>query len=257
MSIDGFSVILPCAGSGTRLGIKTPKELLEIEPGCPLITYSLDLLCAIPSSSGSKIRVIVIIRDGKESVVDFVRNYLDPETFEVIAVYFDTRFEEWPGSVYSAKSYFQTFNLVLLPDSYLVLSKRDRFHHETQFGGLTLIDATHFALQSSPLVFGVKETQQAGEMKRLGAVSLIPKQKIISGFADKPHDPSAYNGIWGCFAFRADIADELHAFLMASVRHQNNQYLQRSFYPAHYFSIADYQDLGTWEQIECFRKKES
>ncbi|MFQ5408997.1 MAG: NTP transferase domain-containing protein [Anaerolineales bacterium] len=58
--------LVPAAGLGTRLGLDTPKELVEYR-GKPIIEYSLDNLIA----SGMD-RIVVVIRSEKEAVRDFL-----------------------------------------------------------------------------------------------------------------------------------------------------------------------------------------
>ncbi len=242
MEQSELTVILPCAGEGSRLGLSGPKELYEVEVGRPLIRYSLDLLLKTQRKTESQITVAVVIRKGKESVVDYVRKYLSEDRFKVVSVHFDPHLREWPGSIYSAKHVFSEKNILLLPDSFVHYSASDLLSQ--------MVDRLDLKL----LVFGAKPTDDTSEICRLGALQLNGKLSDVVCFEDKPDTAADHNAIWGCFGFHQKIADELHDFLMASVEHQNNQYRDRSFFPAGSLAIENYFDLGTWERIETFRE---
>ena len=239
------TVILPCAGEGSRLGLKRPKELYEVEPGKPMIGYSLDLIRSVAELMHAPVRVVVVMRQGKESVVESVETALKPAGVEVVSVQFDEKLSEWPGSIHSAREFFSDKNVVLLPDSYI------------ETGGRLLIAEMLEALQHHSLVMGAKQSTDPAEIRRLGALRLSDtgSGEAVLEFADKPEDASRFDAIWGCFAFRGEIAEELHEFLMCSVLHFENHYGKRSFYPAGTVLFEDYFDLGTWEQIELFREK--
>ncbi|MCP5049152.1 MAG: hypothetical protein GY940_18430, partial [bacterium] len=70
-----ITVILPCAGEGSRMGLETPKELFEIFPGndaagksakgkpVKLIDFSLEHIRAFPDRRA--LRVAVVVRPWK------------------------------------------------------------------------------------------------------------------------------------------------------------------------------------------------
>ena len=55
--------LVPAAGEGRRLGLSTPKELLEID-GKPVIEYSVDMLLEAGVD-----KVVVVIREAKEEIL--------------------------------------------------------------------------------------------------------------------------------------------------------------------------------------------
>jgi len=250
-----LTVILPCAGEGSRLGLSGPKELFEVEPGMPMIRYTLDLLLAGVEKTENKVQIAVVIREGKEAVVQYVKQGLPEAYFEVKPVVFDSSYREWPGSIYSARAAFSEHNVVLLPDSYLTLSETDRLRRKVAGRTLNLLQCMSEQLEKRTVVFGVKSTLQDEILNRLGAVEVNESTGEVLRFQDKPLQTAGYNGVWGCFGFRKSVADELHRFLMESVLHRETNYPERSFYPAGSFEIEDYNDLGTWESIERFRSK--
>ena len=248
----GLTIILPAAGLGVRLGVDGPKELVEIDEGFPMIAFSLRHVLAGIAGKRFHLRVSVVIRKGKEAVVDYVRSVL-PENVEVITVYFDPQLKEWPGSIHSAKETFSEYNFVLLPDSFIGLSKENWLRNPEQ---QTLIELAATGLEHARAVFGTVACRDCERLRHLGAVKQDEAGRITA-FQDKPADPESYNAFWGCFAFRRGVADALHEFLIASVMHENPNYPGQPFYPARSFPLNDYADLGTWDSINAFQAKYS
>ncbi len=240
MTSPSLSIILPCAGDGLRLGLDIPKELYEVQSGVPLIQYSLNHIIAAHEIN-IHIQVLIVTKPGKTQVVDYIRNTL-PRQIPIIPIDFDHNYEEWPGSIYSAKAYYTEYNLVLLPDSYLTIPPNQ-----------SLLQVMLSALQNHSLVFGTRLCSDPTSLQNLGAL-YVEDNSTITRFQDKPQkDQHLYNGYWGCFGFRKDIADELHDFLIKSVKKHAVNYNDRSFYPAWSFEVDDYYDLGTWSRIEAFK----
>ena len=252
MQETGLAIILPSAGLGARLGVNGSKELLEIYKGLPMVGLSLRHILAGAVGKWFHLRISVVIRKGKESVVDYVRSVL-PENVEVTTVYFDPRLEEWPGSIYSAKETFSEYNLVLLPDSFIGLSKENWLQSPEQ---QTLVELAVSELEHAQAVFGTLACHDGERLRHLGAVEQ-DKAGQITAFQDKPTEPESYNAFWGCFAFRREVADSLHDFLIASVKHENPDYPGQPFCPVRSFPLNDYADLGTWDSISAFRAKYS
>lgn len=133
-----FTYILPCAGSGTHLGLPYPKEVHRIEPNFSLIDYSLAHVCENPELAEE---IVVVIVPGKELVADYVKKEME-NIASVKSVYFNSNYSEWPGSILSAEECFGDFNIALLPDSFLELKAgetlaskyRDIFHGGGRFG---------------------------------------------------------------------------------------------------------------------------
>lgn len=248
-----LSVILPCAGEGRRLGASGPKELHEAEPGIPLIQYSLDLLMQTPPELAAKTQVVVVIRSGKESVVSRVIEQLEGTVMRVVAVSFDPELHEWPGSIHSAREHFSESNVVLLPDSFLVLSSLDRSAWLRRGVRVTLLEGMIEALSYHSLVFGVKRSHDEAELRQFGAL-MLDEDARVSGLQDKPTDVRAFNAIWCCLGFQRSIAGELHPMLMQSLTSglHENMCGQSACFPAGSIDVQEYFDLGTPERIERF-----
>lgn len=248
-----LSVILPCAGEGRRFGASGPKELHEAESGIPLIQYSLDLLMQTPPELAAKTQIVVVIRNGKECVVSRVQEQLEGTAMQVVAVSFEPELHEWPGSIYSAREHFSENNVVLLPDSYLVLSDLDRSAWQRSGVRLTLLEGMIEALTQHPLVFGAKRSHDEVELRQYGAL-MLGEDATVNGLQDKPMDVRPFNAIWCCFGFQRRVAGELHAMLMQSLtsRMDGNTRSHNACFPAGSIDVQEYFDLGTPERIERF-----
>ncbi len=248
-----LTIILPCAGSGARLGLANPKELFEIVPNLRLIDLSLAHIRAAPAGLLLQARLAVVIRGWKQEVVDYVRQKL-PEV-KVDAVMFDDAFREWPGSIYSAREVFSRYNLVMLPDSLLNLgcSKAQELPVCRDADGFSLVEVVVDALLKHKLVFGYVQCSYPSVLKNLGALRV--KNGLVTGFQDKPRQSfEHYNGFWGCCAFRKEVGKALYNFLIRSVLHQPVSLEAQPFYPPGAIPLASYQDLGTWDAIKKFRQ---
>jgi len=250
-----MTIILPCAGEGSRMGLSIPKELFEIVPGTRLIDFSLEHIRAFPQKE--KITTAVVIRPGKRKVAEYVTGQLPGIT--VKTVMFNDNYLEWPGSVYSANRVFSENNLVLLPDSFLGLSAnvnnvntKEKSPVTTDSGGNTLVELMADALSIHKVVFGCSECKDGEILETLGAVRI--EKGIISGFQDKPSGSlENFNGFWGCYGFRKEYGRVLYDFLIQSVHHQPVRLAEQPFYPPGVIPLGVYYDLGTWKNIERFK----
>jgi hypothetical protein len=238
MSKNEITIILPCAGEGSRLGLKTPKELYEIFPGVRLIDFSLKHIRAF--SCKEKLRIAVVVRPWKTEVVDYVSAQLPGIVVE--AVWFDDNYMEWPGSVYSAKKLFSRYNLALLPDSYLGLVS----------GKKTLVESMIDSLSFHKVVFGGVDCTDPDILENLGAMRV--ENGLVSSFQDKPLDSlEQFNCFWGCYGFRKECGKTLYDFLIHSIQRQPLPLTEQPFYPPGTIPISVYYDLGTWENIDRFK----
>jgi hypothetical protein len=244
-----ITIILPCAGEGSRMDLKTPKELFEIVPGTRLIDFSLRHILAFPRKK--KITVAVVIRPGKTEVAEYAAGQLPGIPVETVM--FNHDYREWPGSVYSAREVFSKKNLVLLPDSFLSLSTgvKGMDPITTDPGGKTLVELMEGALSEHKAVFGCIECKDYEILKTLGAVRM--ENGAISAFQDKPTNSlSGYNGFWGCYGFRNEYGKVLYDYLIHSVRHQPLPLTEQPFFPPGVILLGAYYDLGTRESIRRF-----
>jgi len=266
MEKEILTVILPCAGEGSRLNLKSPKELFEIAPGVRLIDFSLNHIRAIYNKEGKrnlpsisiKIKVVVVTRPWKMEVAEYVSQRLRgfPE-ITVETVMFNDSYSEWPGSVYSASEFFSENNLVLLPDSCLCLSEGPSctLSLSTCFNekGETLVELLLNVIKEYKLVFGSIECTEKKILKQLGAMRVEDGE--VSAFQDKPFQNfEQFNHFWGCYGFRKEYGRAIYDFLIKSVRHRPVSLKEQPFYPVGTIPLHSYWDLGTWENIKKFRR---
>ena len=209
-----------------------------------LIDLSFSHLLAADNIPGLKIKIAVVIKPGKEAVYTYLTDRYPGFNFEM--VYFNNRFEEWPGSIYSASESYSEFNLVLLPDTDLHLSSDSKC---LTTDGLSLIEKNLNQLNHFLTSFGYIENSNADMLQNLGAI-YVKEEKIIR-FQDKPQKHfERYNGFWGCFGFRKKVGENLYRFLLASVKKKNCD--DSMPFNASGFRLHSFIDLGTWENIYKF-----
>jgi hypothetical protein len=254
-----LTIILPCAGEGKRLDLDYPKELYEISPGVRLVDFSLNHIKVYVDSKKDepytpKIRVAVVIRAGKIEVADYISQQLPG--VRISPILFNDAYSEWPGSVFSASNYFADNNLVLLPDSCLKLSGGDPRGDSIYFNnyGDTLIDLALKMLNDYKVIFGYIKTDDPNQLSQLGAMSV--ETGVVTQFQDKPVDTfNLYNSFWACYGFRKEYGKALYNYLIQSVKHQPLPLLTQSFNPVGAFECHSYQDIGTWDGINRFKRQ--
>lgn len=255
MNEKSIAVILPCAGEGRRLGLDYPKELYQIHDKTKLIDFSLRHIRVFLDSeaylSGSlDFHIIVVIRPGKEKVYEYV-NDLFPD-ITVDKVMFNNDYREWPGSVYSANSIFQDYNLVFLPDNYLKFHSDNIYMNEK---GNTIIGSALARMDQFTVIFGYISCDQSQTLASLGALKVGDDNRVID-FQDKPDlEYERYNAFWGCYGFRKGYGARLYGFLINSLDHKLRKKNESQFFPFGAFKIEAHFDLGTWESIKNFRDR--
>ncbi len=233
------TIILPSAGLGSRLDLGYSKELFEIQKGIRLIDFSIYHIKKT-NFKKHKITVCVVITPQKEEVYEYVKNKL-PD-YDVRKSYFNNKYKEWPGSIYSARENYSDFNIVLLPDTYIQIKRK------------SLIDIITNKLDSYETVFGYIKTKNKKDLINLGAMNV--KKGKITLFKDKPkQDYQFYNSYWGCFGFRKSIGRGLYKFLNKSVLDINPDIVPP--FSMGGFPLESFYDLGTRDGIKNFLSSKS
>lgn len=232
-----FTYILPCAGSGTRLGLPYPKEIHRIEPDYSLIDYSLAHVCAKPELVKE---IVVVIVPGKELVADYVKKKME-NIASVKSVYFNSNYSEWPGSILSAEEFFGDFNIALLPDSFL----------ELKAGEILVSEYKDVFSGGADLVFSYIEESDVKRLTQLGALG-IEGDEVLE-FCDKPAKDAAhkFNAFWSSFGFRGPVGKNVLETMMSSVAREPVS-LQDIGISVRAFQARKYTDLGTWPSIAKF-----
>jgi hypothetical protein len=200
-----LTVIFPCAGWGSRLGLPYPKELYQppSQGKAPkaLLDYSLDHLFQTPSHLA--LQLVLVLRPGKEAIIDYVQKRIQHQ-FPLYSCWADPRYPEWCGSVYSASPYYTDHNIVLLPDTY-------------QYGNSPLLETHLHFLERYPLAFSIYAPSDSTSLSHYGALR-TEKEKILA-FCDKPplEDLHHYNACWTSYSFRKELALPLYEELAFTV----------------------------------------
>ena len=114
--MSNLTVILPCAGEGTRLSLPYPKEVHSIEKNKSLIDYSFDLF----SNYGRRdVEFVITLNENKTELVKYLSRY--KSRYNISFTFFNPAETEYTGSIKSAKHLFGEKNLVLLPDTFMKL----------------------------------------------------------------------------------------------------------------------------------------
>ena len=213
-----ITVILPCAGEGTRLSLPYPKEIHSIEKNKSLIDYSFDLF----SNYGRRdVQFIVTLTEDKTDIIRYLSRY--KSRFNISFTFFNPKETEYTGSIKSAKHLFGEKNIVLLPDTYLKLKESD---------GNMLRTKGSLSIDNDNLVEEYEDKPQE-DLKR-------------------------FNSFWTAFAFRKRVFDTCIEFMEKSTlnhRLLDNEIRNTPIYKSKAIEVKEYIDLGTWEQIYKFIKK--
>jgi len=234
-----LTVILPCAGEGTRLSLPYPKEIFSIEKNKSLIDYTFDLF----SNYGRRdVEFVITLNENKTDLVKYLSRY--KHRYNVSFTYFNPTETEYTGSIKSAKHLFGEKNLVLLPDTYLKLKTSEDI--------LKLVDNS---LNETGFTFFYKKEQDPSMLKTKGAL-IISNDNQVLDYEDKPQENlDRFNAFWCSFAFRKRVFDSCIEFMEKSTLNHRllvDEIKNTPIYNSKAIEVDQYIDLGTWEQIYKF-----
>lgn len=184
--VPDVSVILPCAGFGTRFGAPYSKELHCLAPGVTVLDRSLEAVVEL-AESGLHVRLVVVFGTHKLDTVSYLARYAD--TFQMVFVYQDQSFEpDLDGAIRTALPMTHGPVALVLPDivvsgvgsagSLLAAFRR------TDVAGWSVVAA---------------EERNPDTLRQMGALVLAEGSDLVTVAAatDKPADPSGFNAYWG------------------------------------------------------------
>ena len=191
--VPDVSVILPCAGLGTRFGAPYAKELHCLAPGVTVLDRSLEPVVELVKS-GLSVRVVVVFGPHKLDTVKYLARYTG--TFQMAFVYQDDVAEpRLDGAIRCALPMTRGPVALVLPD--IVVSGVDSL--------LTALRQTAVAGWS---VVAAKE-QDPVVLRQMGALTVTGEDDVVSAAAEKPADPAGFNALWGMVAVAEDEAHRL------------------------------------------------
>ncbi|EOD62544.1 hypothetical protein [Amycolatopsis vancoresmycina] len=189
MNDPDVSVILPCAGFGTRFGAPYSKELHCLAPGVTVLDRSLEAAVELVKS-GLGVRVVVVFGTHKLDTVKYLARYAG--TFQLVFVYQDGETEPGlDGAIRCALPMTRGPVALVLPD--IVVSDVGSLLaalRETAAAGWSVVAAP----ERDPFVL-----RQMGALTVTGTAG-ADGVVTVEAAAEKPADPSGFNALWGMVA---------------------------------------------------------
>ncbi|MFE2034815.1 hypothetical protein ACFXBB_16425 [Streptomyces scopuliridis] len=198
MPIPDVSIILPCAGFGTRFGAPYSKELHCLAPGVTVLDRSLEAVVEL-AKSGLNVRLVVVFRTHKLDTVSYLARYA--ETFQMVFVYQDESFEPGlDGAIRSALPMTQGPVALVLPD--IVVTGAGS-------AGSLLAALRQIGVAGWSVV--AAEERDSDTLRRMGALAVVEEGGVVTvgAAAEKPADPSGFNAFWGMVAVTEEQAHRL------------------------------------------------
>ncbi|WP_329034037.1 NTP transferase domain-containing protein [Streptomyces sp. NBC_00178] len=180
------SVILPCAGFGTRFGAPYPKELHCLAPGVTILDRSLEAVVEL-AKSGLHVRLVVVFGAHKLDTVRYLTRY--SETFQTVFVHQDDTIQPGlEGAIRSALPLTQGPVALVLPD--IVLTGSDTAG--SLAAALRHTEATGWSVVAA-------EEHDPDTLRQMGALAVADVGGVmtVNAATDKPKDPSGFNAFWG------------------------------------------------------------
>lgn len=232
------TVILPCAGRGSRLGLPFPKELLPLGPGRTPLDATLELI--LPHADRLRLVVVTDTTTRQPTIAHILRAAKGR-----LPVAFVPQLSDLPetiGAVLSAQAWFSDRNLCLLPDQVLD-TPRDGLIPDA----LALLDNAGFCFVASP------ETDPE-RLSRDGALRLnCATPPRVTGYAEHPCPAdAAFNAVWFAFAFRAETAPEALPLMHRAVcgtAISDVDLAASPLYGCPALTVGPYHDTGTWPAV--------
>ncbi|MGW2509106.1 hypothetical protein ACWC0A_06705 [Streptomyces scopuliridis] len=198
MPIPDVSIILPCAGFGTRFGAPYSKELHCLAPGVTVLDRSLEAVVEL-AKSGLNVRLVVVFGTHKLDTVSYLARYA--ETFQMVFVYQDESFGPGlDGAIRSALPMTQGPVALVLPD--IVVTG-------TGSAGSLLAALRQIGVAGWSVV--AAEERDSDTLRRMGALAVVEDGGVVTvgAAAEKPADPSGFNAFWGMVAVTEEEAHRL------------------------------------------------
>jgi hypothetical protein len=196
--IPAVSIILPCAGVGSRFGAPYPKELHCLAPGVTVLDRSLEPAVELVER-GLAVRVVVVFRPHKLDTVRYLARYA--ETFQLVFVYQDESFEPaLDGAIRSALPMTEGPVALLLPD--IVVSGT---------GSAGVLGAALERTAATGWTAVAVEERDPGTLQQMGALTVAERDGVVTveAAAEKPADPAGYNACWGIVTATEEQAHRL------------------------------------------------
>nr|ADZ45330.1 putative nucleotidyltransferase [Streptomyces sp. NRRL 30471] len=178
------SVILPCAGHGTRFGAAYPKELHCLEPGSAVVDKCLDPVLAL-AERGLTVRIVVVLGPHKLATAEYLHRYR--KRYQLVFVYQEEETAELPGALRAALPLCTGPTLLVLADQ--VLHGPAARHSAGE-----LLD--HLGSHDWAVVAARVEDPVLLQAEGALRVEDRATASRVSDAAEKPADPAGFNAAW-------------------------------------------------------------
>ncbi|WP_328498798.1 hypothetical protein OHS59_43130 [Streptomyces sp. NBC_00414] len=196
--VPDVSIILPCAGFGTRFRAPYSKELHCLAPGVTVLDRSLEPVVEL-AKSGLNVRLIVVFGTHKLDTVGYLTRYAD--TFQMVFVHQDQSFEpDLDGAIRSALPMTRGPVALVLPD--IVVSGAGSTG--SLLAALQQVEVAGWSVVAA-------EERDPDTLRQMGALALSEDDGVVTVGAavDKPVEPSGFNAFWGMVAVTEEEAHRL------------------------------------------------
>jgi dTDP-glucose pyrophosphorylase len=230
-----LTVILPAAGSGSRLNLPFSKEIMRIDERMSLIDHAFSLFSECP-----QVKFVVIINENKLDIIQYLSKYKTKHN--IAFVFQNPNLSEYTGAIISAQNWLGENNIVLLPDSVITL-----------FPNTNLMTALETGFTKSDFMFLYKSELNPTVLKTKGALHIHNNR--VTRYQDKPEHESNFNAYWCGFAFKREVFDKFIWFMHDSTLGTNtNSITDTCMNNTEAIPVQDYHDLGTWDEINKYRR---
>ncbi|NJP95428.1 hypothetical protein HCN51_39350 [Nonomuraea sp. FMUSA5-5] len=225
-----MTVIVPCAGAGTRLGLPIPKELLPIGTGRVAIDGVFDLIRAARTPT----RVALVVDDHRAATLAHVHQR--HRDVPVAAVRQRAESPELAGALESALEWASERVLVLLPDQVLSAPPPG-----------FLLDEVLAALERAPACVLAAREDDPARIAMDGALCVDDTMhgRRVCHLVDKPGMDAAeqgrFNAVWFGLAFRREAAQQ--------VIDQLAEAAEPPLGGSPVIEVPPFTDLGTWPSL--------
>ncbi|WP_206796512.1 hypothetical protein [Amycolatopsis sp. MtRt-6] len=201
VAIPDVSIILPCAGFGTRFGAPYAKELHCLAPGVTVLDRSLEAVVDL-ARSGLAVRVVVVFGTHKLDTVKYLARYAG--TVQLVFVYQDeTAGPGLDGAIRCALPMTRGPVALVLPD--IVVSGA---------GSAGSLRAALASTEVAGWAVVAAEESDPGTLRQMGALTVVGSSDsaddvVVKAAAEKPADPAGFNALWGVVAVAEEEAHRL------------------------------------------------
>ena len=239
-----LTVILPAAGKGSRLNLPYPKEILRLNRDKALIDNSFNLFDGLGRND---VEFVVVINEEKTEIIKYLSKY--KSQYNISFTYQNPSELEYTGAIKSAKHLFGENNIVLLPDTIIILPE-----------DVSFVKELHNNLEESGFTFLFKSETNEKMLNTKGCLKLDNNEKVVN-YEDKPSKNIArFNGYWCAFAFKKEVFNECISLMEQStlkIEKSKINIKDTHIYGSKVINVKDYIDLGTWDEVGKLLSKNS